>query len=345
MRVRETPFPSIGLLPTVGTRLRRQATYSAQTNQCSASPCGHGRRGHRGSAAPRGLRRGGTAPAPARPAPPGPAHLQAVGAPQSREVPQRLGRARRVQVELPAKPLHGGAGISGPRAGHGGGERAKTAGRAWPLPPRGRGRGRGRECALGRRWRPAGVTRGHGLPAAARCCRCSRPIPARLREAAPGAAFLRPPSHRALGYAWLRHLPGGLRAPRRPPPHGQEAAAIPGPLPRFPALVVRPRLGPGRGVGSEHFQVPLALERAPADGAPLGALRVRQAAVGTPPFPAGRGAAPATLEGALVTQHPQRCFGDREQGSESACHWRIPEAPPFCWEGVGRRTRSTPGRA
>lgn len=134
-------------------------------------------------------------------------------------------------------------------------------------------------------------------------------------------------------------------SPAQTPPQGQEAAAIPGPLPRFPALVVRPRLGPGRGVGSEHFQVPLALERAPADGAPLGALRVRQAAVGTPPFPAGRGAAPAPLEGALVTQHPQRCFGDREQSSESACHWRIPEAPPFCWEGVGRRTRSTPGRA
>lgn len=235
MRVRETPFPSIGLLPTVGTRLRRQATYSAQTSQCSASPCGQGRRGHRGSAAPRGLGRGGTAPAPARPAPPGPAHLQAVGAPQRREVAQRLGRARRVQIELPAEPLDGGAGIGGPRAGHGGGARAKSAGRAGPLPPW--GRGRGGNARGGRRSRSPAVTRGH-LSAS------GRSVVVDARGPFPRTA---PGGHGRIGFssAAVPQRPGphvGAASSRRPPrpahaplqgrgaarPHSQAAAALPG---------------------------------------------------------------------------------------------------------------------
>lgn len=229
MRVRETPFPSIGLLPTVGTRLRRQATYSAQTSQCSASPCGQGRRGHRGSAAPRGLGRGGTAPAPARPAPPGPAHLQAVGAPQRREVAQRLGRARRVQIELPAEPLHGGAGIGGPRAGHGGGARAKSAGRAGPLPPW--GRGQGGNARGGRRSRSPAVT---CLQVDARWWwMLMAYFRARLREATAGSAFPRPPSRSALGHTWVQHLLGGLRFPPTPPCRaGEPPARTPRPRPR-----------------------------------------------------------------------------------------------------------------
>lgn len=286
MRVRETPFPSIGLLPTVGTRLRRQATYSAQANQCRASPCGHGRRGHRGSAAPRGLDRGGTAPARPRPVPPSPAHLQAVGAPQRREFAQRLGRARRVQIQLPTEPFHGGAGIGGPRAGHGGGARAKTAGRAGPLPPHeGAGTRTGR--ARGRRSRPAGVTWGH--PGSAGVTRVS-PGVTRLQAGAQSwsllvAHFTHGSGSRGRSGFFSAAIPHALG-------HAWVAAAFAGGLGLPPALPAAAALPVTRGTAppSRAGRALRALPGAASDGpSPLRSTTCPWGAVGTTARPRGQG--------------------------------------------------------
>lgn len=166
---------------------------------------------------------------------------------QRREVAQRLGRARRVQVELPAQLLHGGAGIGGPRAGHGGGARAKTAGRAGPLPPRRRGRGGDgdRDTREGR----AAVTASRGHPVSPR-------LP-RLQASAHGP-FPRTGRGRR-GFPCLSRRPAE-------PGLGHACPCRAGGCPHSPSLLARPRLGPGRGGRSERFQVPVPLETALMDG-------------------------------------------------------------------------------